>query len=320
MLNLIVLIARRKDLSSISYIYLRGLAVADFLFVAMWTVWLMVILGTTPDIDLSLYRATFNAHFCSTLMNTFNNASNLCILFVTLDRYLSICHPLRALYLRSKKAARLVIASIFLLSALLHIPEALQYNVKQYRDCDTNKLFYKMSWNEDIREYIVYKYVWPWSEVLIGTLIPVIGVCILNPMILRSYRKSCCQRLKLCGEVSNDKSFSSNERGVTVLLLVLSLIFVVTTFPSLVAKIIVRTGPENLPSQTFQTYQHFTNVFEIINYSVNFYLYNLANVVFRKNVRYTFVCGVKQAEEKTIMFGSRASSKLASCKTTHTNV
>lgn len=291
LLNMIVLWGS-KSLHFLPYVILRGLAVADFCAIPVFATFLGIIL--TVDItDVTVHLARFQGHVFLFLFNSLACTSNLLVMVVTMDRWWAICHPLRALPWRTHNMARVIVTITFILSFLLNIPECFAYEVVGFKDTTTNKTFYSAEWNEVLFKNQWYSHVWPLTVVVISKVLPIASVTVLNPMILLAYVKGQRKRRELTNFQGSNRDLGkqeNEERHLSMLLMLLSSIFVICIIPMAVLLIIDKMVPQSklLTNVSYQIFRLTANLLELVNMSVNFFLYSVSNNSFRKALRGVF--------------------------------
>uniref|UniRef100_X2B220 G-protein coupled receptors family 1 profile domain-containing protein n=1 Tax=Capitella teleta TaxID=283909 RepID=X2B220_CAPTE len=120
-----VVIARNRYMQTATNYYLFNLAIADLL---------VLVLGL-PQETYSVWSAypwVFGETFCivrSMAAETSTYASILTITAFTMERYLAICHPMRAQTLSSLKRAIKVVMLLWFVSAICAIPIVVQYGI-----------------------------------------------------------------------------------------------------------------------------------------------------------------------------------------------
>lgn len=120
-----IVIVRNKYMHSTVNMYLLSLAVSDLL---------LLLLGLPQELYMlwRKYPYAFGQMFCvlrAFTSETCTNASILIITAFTVERYLAICHPLRAHTLAQPARALKVILAIWSVSALCSIPPAAQLGI-----------------------------------------------------------------------------------------------------------------------------------------------------------------------------------------------
>ncbi|XP_013792547.2 pyrokinin-1 receptor-like [Limulus polyphemus] len=120
-----VVIARNKYMHTATNYYLFSLAVSDIL---------LLLLGLPQEMFQlwQRYPYIFGEFFCvfrGLTSETSTNASILTITAFTVERYLAICHPLRAHTMSKLSRAIMVIVAIWVASALCAVPLAIQFGI-----------------------------------------------------------------------------------------------------------------------------------------------------------------------------------------------
>ncbi|XP_076340476.1 pyrokinin-1 receptor-like isoform X3 [Tachypleus tridentatus] len=120
-----VVIARNKYMHTATNYYLFSLAVSDLL---------LLILGLPQEMYhlWQRYPYIFGEFFCifrGLTSESSTNASILTITAFTVERYLAICHPLRAHTMSKLSRAVMAIIIIWLVSAMCAVPLAIQFGI-----------------------------------------------------------------------------------------------------------------------------------------------------------------------------------------------
>lgn len=120
-----IVIVRNKYMHSTVNMYLLSLALSDLL---------LLLLGLPQELFMlwRKYPYAFGQLFCvlrAFTSETCTNASILIITAFTVERYLAICHPLRAHALAQPARALKVILLIWTLSAVCSVPPAAQLGI-----------------------------------------------------------------------------------------------------------------------------------------------------------------------------------------------
>lgn len=274
---------RRKELKGVSFVYLRHLAVADFLAVFFHIVYIAVVYSKNSLLEWSYHDAIYLGHVNWPLLNSLYCASNLLITMVTFDRYISICHPLKAQRMRSHTTAVIISVVIVIGSFVIHVPEAFQKHVIGRHA--QNVTFYVFTSCTTVEEHALYKYLYSWAEPLLSKLLPIVAILFLNPFIIAAYRKSLSIRSSLTqGQQGTEKKNERQaERQLTSLLVCVSTMFVVCTTPAIIVKLVdlIAAPWSGRYCRAYKLFRLFANGIETVNYSVNFYLYSITN----RNIR-----------------------------------
>lgn len=306
LLNLAVLWSSKLR-RTVAQVFLRGLAVADFCAMVLRFAFLIISMSRTY-LDTTYLLAWYNAHVFLYLFNSFACASNLLVMVVTLDRWISLRWPLPSFRWRTFCLARFSVAAIYAVTFLLQIPECFQYNVGQWIDVATNRSFYSADWNYEIHKNKWYSHVWPWTVAILFRIIPIVCVLFLNPLIIKFYRRKVREATG-CASISDTcrQQHEIDEREelrLTLMLVTVSVVFVFCTSPMAVLVLVDRmVSQETLTKNTpYEIFRLVANLLEIVNMAVNFYLYNVSSVTFRKACREMFgsMCRSAKTDEGKI--------------------
>ena len=125
-----IVIARNKYMQTATNYYLFNLAIADLL---------VLILGLPQETYMfwSAYPWIFGETFCvirTMAAETSTYASILTITAFTVERYVAICHPMKAQTMSSLQRAIKVIIGIWIISGICSIPMVLQFGVVYIKD------------------------------------------------------------------------------------------------------------------------------------------------------------------------------------------
>lgn len=285
-LNLVVL-SRSRRLRSVAFIYLRWMTVADLNVVTLWTFY-SVLLIARVDLDASLQLTRFYGHVDIYWSNSVICVSNLLVMGLTIDRYLSVCHPLRTKIVHLPRTANIVVVVIYVMSFVINIP----YTFNKKTEAKPNSTDYEAVNRPSVTEHPLYVFVWVWGREAVSKFIPILCVVVLNCLILRGHRHKIQNNLSLRSRhnVQDRKKYKKQlraDRRLLVLLSLVSVVFVVCTLPAAIVNIIVhtRTGERSLP---LWIAIYGTNLLELINNACNFYLYSIGSSDFRLSFREVF--------------------------------
>ena len=125
-----IVIAKNKYMQTATNYYLFNLAIADLL---------VLILGLPQETYMfwSAYPWIFGETFCvirTMAAETSTYASILTITAFTVERYVAICHPMKAQTMSSLQRAIKVILGIWIISGICSIPMVLQFGVVYIKD------------------------------------------------------------------------------------------------------------------------------------------------------------------------------------------
>uniref|UniRef100_A0A915EM63 G-protein coupled receptors family 1 profile domain-containing protein n=1 Tax=Ditylenchus dipsaci TaxID=166011 RepID=A0A915EM63_9BILA len=225
-LNLLTL----STLPPLGYMYLKASALAD-----TWN-------AHNPYSRIAML---FHAHIELPLANSLITASALCLVAMTIDRYLSIRHPIAFFNSPdSRSRIRVTLTVIFILSFAIFIPSCWQ---RVLRANSQNR--------------------------------PDISAVLLNIEMIRSLRRISKNRhTQRVAHTEVTRIRDQDRTKISVLLMISTATFVVCTLPaSLLSLFIDQTG-DGLGMQIFRS---FANCLQVSHYMHNFYLYTMLSSEYR---------------------------------------
>ena len=181
-----IVIANNRYMHTATNYYLFNLAIADLL---------VLILGIPVETYTmwSAYPWIFGETFCvlrSMASETSTYASILTITAFTVERYVAICHPMRAHSVTCLKRAVKIIVILWIVSSLCAVPIILQYGVVFVLDVNGNDIMESASCRMNERQM---KYAFGVSTFLFF-LAPMTVITVLYMLIGLAIRKSALTR------------------------------------------------------------------------------------------------------------------------------
>lgn len=161
------------------YVYLSILAVFDslVLYIGLLRQWVGEITGS--DIRNG------NSWWCKSIViagYTCSDVSVWLIVAVTVERYIVVCHPLRASHFCQEVRAKKVVLAIILIFILINFHLLFSVDV-QMVDGGVDSLYQQKCNANPGFEYLV-SFVWPWVDALLYGFGPFVLISILNFVIL----------------------------------------------------------------------------------------------------------------------------------------
>ncbi|KAL5277250.1 hypothetical protein ACFFRR_002464 [Megaselia abdita] len=286
-LNLIVL--TRRNMRGTAYIYMRGYSAAALL---------AIVFAIPFGIRMLIHRdrgkwaefgpAFYSAHLELFLGNGCLGVGVMMLLVLTIERYVSVCHPG---YIRPVMGPpRVTVVVIPLLTFIIYLPSVFRGQiVKCVWELEGPYVYYRRDNTEFLGTlfYAVYKII---LEVIFK-LIPTILIAGFNLSIMIAYRRTCEKRRGMiisrntCCKEDDPRKFAE-ERRLFLLLGSTSALFLVCVSPMAVLHMTI--AAENLSSFSFQVFRALANLMELANYSITFYIYCLFSEDFRNTLIRTF--------------------------------
>ncbi|XP_077457427.1 delta-type opioid receptor-like [Stigmatopora argus] len=256
-------IIRYTKMKTATNIYIFNLALADSL-----------ILATLPfqGTDVFLGFWPFGNALCKAAVsidyyNMFTSIFTLTVL--SIDRYVAVCHPVKALDMRTPHKAKVVNICVWVLASSFGVPAMVVGNV----EVDHNSI-----------ECVV---ILPGPE---GDWDPVFGTCVflfsfLIPVAIISICYSLMvKRLRSVRILSGSKEKDRNLRRITRMVLVVVAVFVVCWTPIQIMVLAQSLG-FNLTSVSTQVLMHFCIALGYVNSSLNPVLYAFLDENFKRCFR-----------------------------------
>lgn len=268
-----------------TYFYLSILSMVDLmvLYVGLVQIWI----GEITSFDIRNY-----SNWVCKIVVVFgyftSNLSVWLIIAVTVERYIVVCFPFKATYIcHPKVAKRVTMVLVFILLALnfhffwtaelIHIP-----------------LTGKMSCDSSNRHSDIVREVWPWVDATVYCFLPFLAILSLNCRIIGKVMKARKSRESLQNRSSlkklNYKKLTRDSRSkLTVMLLIVSFVFLGTTLPMNIVLILrhfldIRGVLKGKVLAQLRLAETVTKLLMYANHSTNFFLYCAMGQRFRKQL------------------------------------
>jgi hypothetical protein len=187
-------------------------------------------------------------------------ASVYLTLTVTLERYVAVCHPLRARALCTYGRARLYVIVIIIFSICYNVPRFLEVSLHKHEDEEFE--FGYCIQATDLRANVTYIYIYiHWLYLIFINFIPFLGLMFFNAMIYRQVRKANRERQRL-------SRTEKREIGLATMLFCVVIVFLSCNILALIINII-----EAFSGQIHDFLVKTSNLLVTINSSVNFIIY-----------------------------------------------
>lgn len=204
------------------------------------------------------------------LAMTAQTASVYLTLTVTLERYVAVCHPLRARALCTYGRARLYVIVIVIFALLYNIPRFLEVRIREiYGDAEFSTIFCIAA--SDLRANPIYVKVYiHWLYLVFIYLLPFTSITFFNTMIYSQVRKANRERQRL-------SRTEKREIGLATMLFCVVIVFLLCNVLALVNNIL-----ESFYDQISDILVKTSNLLVTINSSVNFLIYVIFGEKFKR--------------------------------------
>lgn len=273
---LLLIVLSQENMRTSTNAFLSALAVSDSIKLVNDIVYFIVIV-------LKEYRPmqanVAYGHFYPYAHFIFNFAvciSSWLTVSVAVERFIMVCHPIRAVSLCSRSRAIITSASVYLVMTLIAMPSAFRYRTIQKLDSELNMTIYDVELTELWKdETFVTAYTWTLN--MIRCNIPLIVLIVLNICIINDLRKTRA-----------NKKFKSRNR-ITVMLVMVIVVFLIGITPDAIMSTFLGQGyhEANLLVKGIREY---TDWLLALSAAVNFIIYCACNSIFRQTFIMVF-CG-----------------------------
>ena len=273
--------AHMERMEKASHIGLIALAVSDLLYClcSFPQAWLDNDAFESTSINFRLvYSAYGNA-----CINCFLLSSSWLTTAMAVCRYLAICHPLQARQYLGMSASRGIIIAVFCLSIAFNLPRFWMKRIAGVEVClGQGKVYFVMPGYME-RDYIA-DMVYTWLYFTFGILLPLLMLAYCNVYLVKALHKSS----QLRRQHSSSKS-SEATRIVTLTLCVIVVMYIFLVGP---AELVSFWKPFVLHSNphAYGLAVMVCNCMQMLNFAVNFILYCIINVHFRRVVKDLLLC------------------------------
>ncbi|GMR31956.1 hypothetical protein PMAYCL1PPCAC_02151, partial [Pristionchus mayeri] len=262
------------------FVYLKASALCDIFSIIFLIPFVLRLASITDTSSHSLMW--YHAHLELTIANAFLGLSALCIVSMTIDRYLSVCHPIHFfnhIDSRSDNRSRRIVSLLFVVTFLVQMPTALQKEVKW------NNLTSEFEIERSPVEKMVVFKVYIILRELITKIGPMVVIVLLNLLMVDALRKMHKKNWR--SSQLRDRPQSERLR-LSVLLSVTSVTFVICNLPATLLHIFIdRTERDSIFWQSFRAA---SNILETSAYLFNFYLYALCSSEYREALIGLVIC------------------------------
>ena len=296
-LNLAVFYNRHFKLISSSVTYMKALAFVDGLTCLLSVPYGLGVCNVLTDLELFWWYRSYICFIYYPIVRTTGACSVYVTLAMTIDRLFQLKRPADVVHGNSTKSAKnasIAVVTIYILLQILHLPFFFVYTVNKEGHV------VKTKWRSD-KGFPVYMWI---SNVLVK-LIPIICIIPVNMWLVKilvdiSQRRRELKennKVKQDGQtLSDNKGCSRGQRRVTLMLLVVSVVFVVCQGPALFGHAVIYNalaGPCGAFSRGYRIFTIVVKILELVTFASNFVPYVICNAMFRQ-VLMNHVCNCRR--------------------------
>ncbi|XP_076248198.1 putative G-protein coupled receptor B0563.6 [Calliopsis andreniformis] len=282
-LNLVVL--TRRNMRGTAYIYMRGYSAAALLAIFFCIPFaLRVLIHKETGRWSNWSQAFYHAHLELFLGNGCLGVGVMMLLALTVERYVSVCHP--GQHTRPLCGPpHLTVILIPLATFLVYLPSVFRGEITTCLLAPGGPIIYQKRENQSFLDSLFYQ-VYKVMLEIIFKVAPTILLAGFNLRIMIVYKRSCerRRRMTLSRTVSSDEDprTFAEERRLVLLLGSTSILFLVCVSPMVILNVTLRES--NLSHYPYQVFRALANLLEVINYSITFYIYCLFSEDFRNTL------------------------------------
>ena len=276
----IIILSQRAMRSSTNY-YLSALAVWDSIVLICTE----LLIGLPEIPSLETYKTHALAYVISYIYPIALIAQTATIWLTvsfTVERYIAVCHPLKAASMCTIFRAKIVIIGVSVGSALYNCPRWFDYwpvaTINEY----TNKSIVRVNRTQFSQNPIYLQVYFSWLYVPIMCIVPLLVLSILNMFLILAVRRSQRQRKDM-----NVKQ--SRENNVTIMLVSVVIVFIICQVPALVYNLAYAIDNDYIEdSFGYEVLSSIRNFLVTLNSAINFLLYCALGQKFRRIFLHTF--------------------------------
>jgi nociceptin receptor len=286
-LSLIVL--SHKKMASSTNVFLGALSISDLIKLVNDVMYFIVVVIERYDTITGqramalLYPSAhyiFNMSVCVTAWLTVS---------VSVERYISVCHPTYAKTMCTIQRARIVSVCVFIGMSILALPSGLRYENRWSSSNETNQSIVTIELSV-IGQHQLFKTAYTWIQNLLRSIIPLFVLVILNSCIINALWQS---RIK-------GKTMSSRNR-ISMMLIIVVFVFLVCITPDAILSTFFKFGYYDA-NNLVRGIREISDLLLQINSAVNFVLYCTFSTIFREIFIEVFLkcCAIKWSEQRAL--------------------
>ncbi|XP_062611367.1 FMRFamide receptor-like [Saccostrea cucullata] len=279
---LAILVLRHRLMRSSTSYYLISLAVYD-----TGVLLAMILLFALPTIYLEK-ALLMEYFFASKYMNQYlyplalvaQTGTVYTTVGFTIERYIAVCHPLKAANTCTKSRTKRIIILIFVCSVIYNVPRFFEFTVVETWNPNLNRsvpevMTTTLGNNKDFRKvYFICLHL------IVMFLAPFVLISILNIQLMRAVKNAKKTRNRM-------STNAAKEANLTIMLIAVIVVFLICQLPSIADNILFTIFDQGV-LQCSLHYVHLTSISNLmvtVNSAVNFILY----CVFGKRFRRVFI-------------------------------
>uniref|UniRef100_A0A7E4VPB6 G_PROTEIN_RECEP_F1_2 domain-containing protein n=1 Tax=Panagrellus redivivus TaxID=6233 RepID=A0A7E4VPB6_PANRE len=283
-MNLVTLASRR--LRAVSYMYLRALAVADLLcmiFVLIFTSCEVLQYRGYPC-NRYYWYGFYQAHIMLSFINWALATGVFVVVALSLERYVSIIHPMSFRTWNSPKRAWMAIAIAYFIPVIFYVPYAFgRYSIGQKVAADGSIVYNAI--DSPISRTAPWQ-AYELSRELTVRFAPIALLSYLNGRIMYAFRR----RQKMFSRLTNRADQSTSSRDDTLLYILggIVVMFFICNIPAAMNLLFINETVKKRVD--YQIFRAAANLLEITNHAAQFYIFCACSTDYRSTFLLKFPC------------------------------
>lgn len=280
---LTVIVLSHKNMSTSTNSYLISLAMADLCFLTIMPLKCFETkLGRLEEYYFLVIR-----YHAFLIMGIPLLASVWLTVMLAVERYIAICHPLRAMSICTVTRARIVIVLIFVLATIVYLPHFFTHEVDYFHEPCLNKTVPSMMMKPLAMDK-TFRLIDKWVQNNILAIIPFILLFILNGCLIREiHRSTNYLRYHLASDSNVQTIITGEEIKITMMLISVVIVFFLCQGPYILLNVVKTIYPDIVFSW-YHILSNLTVLLLVLRSSFNFILYCWFSEKFWNTFKRTF--------------------------------
>uniref|UniRef100_A0A0N5AY24 G_PROTEIN_RECEP_F1_2 domain-containing protein n=1 Tax=Syphacia muris TaxID=451379 RepID=A0A0N5AY24_9BILA len=278
--NLFTLASPR--LKSVSYMYLRALALSDLLCM-IFVLFFSIAQSQEQTLTKSWLFAFYEAHIMLPLINWALATGVLIVVELSLERFTSVVFPMHFRAWTSTQRAKRAIAFAYIIPALMYIPYGIgRHTIVENKASDDTTIF---SFNDSEISTTAKWKAYKWTREGLLRFAPIIIVSLLNMQIMTAFRK----RKRTFRRLTKRKESSTIKEDTLVYILGgIVAMFFICNIPAAMNLLFINETVKK--RKDYQIFRAVANLLEIINHASQFYVFCVCSTDYRTTFLQKFSC------------------------------